>query len=215
MLATVTDAKLTRVTGDPDNPMFKGYTCPKGRALPEIHNNPARLLHSQKRQPDGTYAPIESQRAMDEIAARLQDLIDRHGPRSVAMYLGTNGLPYPASPLMANAFLRGIESPMFFTANTIDQPGKQIALAAHDHWLGGDINFNEADSWMLVGTNPIVPEVGTPGPDGMRYLGGGQVEFPAGNRSNTVQVAVLKLSADDAKAAAVDLARKIGPKIPA
>ncbi|GAB3228636.1 molybdopterin-containing oxidoreductase family protein [Mycolicibacterium hippocampi] len=164
VLATVTDGKLTKVTGDPDNPMFKGYTCAKGRALPEIHNNPARLLHSQKRQPDGTYAPVESERAMDEIAALLRELIDRHGPRSVAMYLGTNGLPYPASPLMANAFLRGIESPMFFTANTIDQPGKQIALAAHGHWLGGDVNFNEADSWLLVGTNPIVSKaIGIPG----------------------------------------------------
>ena len=56
VLATVTDGKLTKVTGDPDNPMFKGYTCAKGRALPEIHNNPDRLLRSQKRQADGTYA---------------------------------------------------------------------------------------------------------------------------------------------------------------
>lgn len=164
VLATVTDGKLTKVTGDPDNPMFKGYTCAKGRALPEIHNNPARLLHSQKRRPDGTYAPVDSERAMDEIADRLRELIDLHGPRSVAMYLGTNGLPYPASPLMANAFIRAIESPMFFTANTIDQPGKQIALSAHGHWLGGDINFNEADSWLLVGTNPIVSKsIGIPG----------------------------------------------------
>lgn len=164
VLATVTDGRLTKVAGDPDNPMFKGYTCIKGRALPEIHNNPARLLHSQKRQADGSYARIASERAMDEIAARLQQLIAEHGPRSVAMYLGTNGLPYPASALMGNAFMRGIESPMFFTANTIDQPGKQIALAAHGHWLGGDIDFNEADSWMLVGTNPLVSKaIGIPG----------------------------------------------------
>ena len=27
--------KLIKVTADPDNPLFKGYTCPKGRALPE------------------------------------------------------------------------------------------------------------------------------------------------------------------------------------
>jgi anaerobic selenocysteine-containing dehydrogenase len=163
-LATVTDGKLTKVTGDPDNPMFKGYTCIKGRALPEIHNNPLRLLHSQKRSADGTYEPIEAQRAMDDIAARLQQLIDTHGPRSVALYLGTNGLPYPASALMANAFIRAIESPMFFTANTIDQPGKQIALAAHGHWLGGDVDFHEADSWMLIGTNPLVSKaIGIPG----------------------------------------------------
>ncbi|OBI82474.1 molybdopterin-dependent oxidoreductase [Mycobacterium sp. E740] len=164
VLATVTDGRLTKVTGDPDNPMFKGYSCAKGRALPEIHNNPHRLLHSQKRKPDGSYAAIEVERAMDEIAAKLQDLITTHGPRSVALYLGTNGLPYPASALTANAFIRAIESPMFFTANTIDQPGKQIALAAHGHWLGGDVNFGEADSWMLIGTNPLVSKaIGIPG----------------------------------------------------
>ncbi|BBY50748.1 molybdopterin-binding oxidoreductase [Mycolicibacterium arabiense] len=164
VLATVVDGRLAKVTGDPDNPMFKGYTCSKGRALPDIHNNPARLLHSQKRQPDGTYAAIDAERATDEIAERLRHLIDTYGPRSVALYIGTNCLPYPASPLTANAFIRAIESPMFFTANTIDQPGKQIALAAHGHWLGGDVPFDEADSWMLVGTNPLVSKaIGIPG----------------------------------------------------
>jgi hypothetical protein len=48
----------------------------------------------------------------------------------------------------------------------------------------------------------------------MRFIGSGQVEFAAGNRSNTVQVAVTKMSADEANAAAVDLARKVGPKVP-
>lgn len=164
VLATVVDGRLAKVTGDPDNPMFKGYTCSKGRALPDIHNNPLRLLHSQKRQPDGDYAAIDAERATDEIADRLRHLIDTYGPRSVALYIGTNCLPYPASPLTANAFIRAIESPMFFTANTIDQPGKQIALAAHGHWLGGDVPFDEADSWMLVGTNPLVSKaIGIPG----------------------------------------------------
>jgi anaerobic selenocysteine-containing dehydrogenase len=171
VLATVVDGRLTKVAGDPDNPMFRGYTCIKGRALPDIHNNPQRLLHSQKRRPDGTYAPMESEQAMDEIAAALQRLIATHGPRSVALYLGTNGLPYPASALMGNAFIRAIGSPMFFTANTIDQPGKQIALAAHGHWLGGDVDFHEADSWMLIGTNPLVSKaIGIPGQNPARGL---------------------------------------------
>ena len=38
------------------------------------------------------------------------------------------------------------------TANTIDQRCKQVALAAHGHWLGGDVDVDEADSWMLIGT---------------------------------------------------------------
>jgi hypothetical protein len=48
----------------------------------------------------------------------------------------------------------------------------------------------------------------------MRLLGGGQVEFAAGNRVNTVQVAVLKLSPDQANSAAINLARKIAPQVP-
>jgi Protein of unknown function (DUF3558) len=58
------------------------------------------------------------------------------------------------------------------------------------------------------------PEAGTPGPDGMQILANGMVEFAAGGRSNTVQVAVLKLLGADADNAAVDLARKIGPQLP-
>jgi hypothetical protein len=58
------------------------------------------------------------------------------------------------------------------------------------------------------------PDPTTPGPDGMRFMGGGGVEFAAGNRSNTVQVAVLRLSVDQANSAAVELARKITPQVP-
>lgn len=59
-----------------------------------------------------------------------------------------------------------------------------------------------------------VPNVSTPGPDGMLLMGGGEVEFAAGNRVNTIQVAVLRLSPDQANSAAIDLARKIAPQVP-
>jgi hypothetical protein len=48
----------------------------------------------------------------------------------------------------------------------------------------------------------------------MRMLASGMVEFPAGGRSNTVQVAVLSLMGDAADNAAIDLARKVGPQLP-
>lgn len=58
------------------------------------------------------------------------------------------------------------------------------------------------------------PDPTTPGPDGMRLMGGGMVEFAAGNRTNTIQVAVLRLSSDQANSAAINLARKIAPQVP-
>ena len=160
ILVTIEDGQVLKVTGDPEAPLYGGYSCPKGRALPEQHNHPERLLHSLKRGPDGSHEPIESEQAMDEIAGKLKDLIERHGPRSLAMYIGTNTLPYPASGGMANALLRAIGSRMFFTANTIDQPGKQIAQAMHGGWVAGQRAFDSADAWLLVGTNPIISKAG-------------------------------------------------------
>ena len=75
-------------------------------------------------------------------------------------------------------------------------------------------NPHTAVNNTLPPPEPGFPEVGTPGPDGMRFLGNGLVEFAAGGRSNTVQVAVLSMAGDEANAAAVELARKIGPQIP-
>ncbi|MCB2076719.1 MAG: molybdopterin-dependent oxidoreductase, partial [Novosphingobium sp.] len=163
ILATVTDGILTEVKGDPDNPLFQGYTCPKGRALPEMHNSPNRLLHSQKRQPDGSFRTIPAGQAMDEVAAKLKAIVDQHGPRAVALYTGTSGQPYPAGQSMSIAFIQAIGSPMFFTPNTIDQPGKQVAAAAHGNWIAGDLDFATADTWLLVGLNPVIAKsVGVP-----------------------------------------------------
>lgn len=75
-------------------------------------------------------------------------------------------------------------------------------------------NPGTARNNILPPPEPGLPDPTTPGPDGMRFMGGGTVEFAAGNRSNTVQVALLRLSADQANSAAVDLARKITPQVP-
>jgi anaerobic selenocysteine-containing dehydrogenase len=150
------NAVVTRVTGDPDNVLYQGYTCPKGRALTEQHNSPKRLLHSQKRQADGSFISLGSEQAMNEVAEKVKALIAQYGPRSIAMYTGTSSFPYPTSPSMANAWLRGIQSPMFFTSGTVDQPGKHIAMALHGTWEAGENVFEESDVFMLVGLNPVI-----------------------------------------------------------
>ncbi len=156
--------KVTKVTGDPDNPLFKGYSCPKGRALPELHNHEGRLLHSLRRTQAGELETVSSGEAAIQIADQLHALIEEHGPRSVAIYVGTPNVAYPAGASVGNAFLRSLGSSMFFTSNTIDQPGKQIAMSAHGKWLGGEPDFDKADAWLLLGGNPIISKsAGIPG----------------------------------------------------
>ena len=171
VLATVSNGKLVRVTGDRDNPLYQGYSCVKGRALPDQHNNPARLLQSLKKGPHGVHQTIKSRTAIDEISERVTDIIEQHGPNSVALYVGTNALPYAVSPGLAHAWLCGIGSSMFFTSNTIDQPGKQIAAALHGGWRAGEQTFESSDTWLLVGLNPVISKsAGVPNHNPARYL---------------------------------------------
>ena len=156
ILVEVEDGLAVKVSGDPSNDFFQGYTCPKGRALPEQHANPSRLLHSMKRDDNGDHHPIPVKQAMDEIADKISAIVAEHGPRSVALYVGTGALPQPAAPRLAGGWLASIGSPMMFSSNTIDQPGKQIALALHGSWKAGEHGFEDADTWLVVGLNTVI-----------------------------------------------------------
>ncbi|MBK7950241.1 MAG: molybdopterin-dependent oxidoreductase [Deltaproteobacteria bacterium] len=142
--------------GDKQNPHSEGFFCLKGKHFPEMHTTPGRLRHSLARDAGGEQRPIEVERALDEIAVRLQAILDRHGPDSVAVYTGTLFYQLPQTAAMATAWMDALRLRLRFSSGTIDQPGKQIAAAAHGVWLGGSHVFDESDVWMLVGTNPLV-----------------------------------------------------------
>jgi len=156
ILVEVEDDRPIRVTGDPDNPAYHGFTCAKGRRLPEQHAHPERLLHSQRRRADGSFEAISSETAMDEVAEKVAELVRRHGPRSVALYVGTYSGPHPASIPSAVGWMLALGTKMVFTSSAIDQPGKHVANAIHGRWLGGSHVFDESDVWLLLGNNPLI-----------------------------------------------------------
>jgi anaerobic selenocysteine-containing dehydrogenase len=170
ILVDVEAGRARRVRGDPDNPGYRGFTCAKGRQLPEQHAHPDRLLRSLAKRADGSHESIGSERAMDEVAARVETLVGEHGPRAVAIYIGTFAGPHPAAAPAAVAWALGLGSRMIFTAASIDQPGKNIANALHGRWLGGSYGFDEADRWLSVGNNPLISNSGGILPDVGRRL---------------------------------------------
>ncbi len=156
---TVEDGKAVKVIGDKENPMYFGYTCVKGRQLPQQHYNPERVLRPQRKR-GNTHETVTSSAALDDIAARLSALIAQHGPRSVALYTATYSFPYPAGSALAGAFMQAIGSAMKFSSGSIDQPGKPMAIAFHGRWSAGPQPFSDSDTWMLVGANPVISKWG-------------------------------------------------------
>ena len=142
--------------GDKENPHSEGFFCLKGKHFPDMHTSPNRLLHSQRRNAEGELEPISAESAMDEVALRLQAILDEHGPGAVAFYTGTFFYQLPQTSAMATAWMNALRIRLRFSSGTIDQPGKQTAAAAHGYWLGGSHVFEESDTWMIVGSNPLV-----------------------------------------------------------
>ena len=58
MIVEVENDKIKSVKGDPDDHLFHGYTCIKGRQMPDMHNLDTRMITSKIRQPDGSFKDI-------------------------------------------------------------------------------------------------------------------------------------------------------------
>jgi len=155
--------RVQAVRGDVTDPVSGGYTCIKGRQLPYQMYGPERLWQSQRRQPDGTFVPIPTAQALDEIADRLRDIIARHGPRAVATYSGNAAFNNSVALPVVRAWHQGIGSPSNYSTLTIDQPAKIIAAVRHGVWGGGGHTFAEADVALSIGNNPIVSSLTLPG----------------------------------------------------
>jgi len=151
------------IRGDPDDPVFAGYTCLKGRQLAAQHTHPARLRHALRRGPDGAFAPIDSHVALDEIAEHLRRIIDRDGPRAVASYMGTYAFQNSAALPVAQAWHQALGSPSYYTSVTLDQPAKTYAWSRVGAWEGGAHGFDDADVLLLLGNNPLVSHYSPPG----------------------------------------------------
>ncbi len=162
MLADVENGRVLAVRGDPQDALYKGYTCIKGRQLAEAHNHETRLHHHQKRGPEGLSA-VAPDAAFDDIAARLQAIVAQHGPNSVAVYSGTYAFQNSAAMFTAHAFARGIGTRNYFTSVTLDQPAKVYTTLRMGHWSGGPNPFSAADVLLVVGNNAIISHYGPVG----------------------------------------------------
>ena len=76
ILVDVEGDEVVRVRGDKEHPFSHGYTCPKGRALPQMHHHPERLERPQIRI-DDRLQPTTWDACLDDLGSRLRTIIER------------------------------------------------------------------------------------------------------------------------------------------
>ncbi|WP_420144267.1 molybdopterin-dependent oxidoreductase, partial [Sphingobium sp.] len=82
IVATQTGPRSAAIRGDDAHPANGGRLCSKGTHLGETVGLNGRLLHPMIGQKRASW-----DRALDLVARKFRDAIDRHGPDSVAFYV--------------------------------------------------------------------------------------------------------------------------------
>ena len=154
--------QVKAVRPDVENSHYGGYTCVKGRQLVEQMYQQERMTSCQKRT-NGGFEAIDSQQALDEVADKLRQIIEKHGPRAVATYNGTYAFQNSAQLAFSRAWHDALGSPSYYTSVTIDQPAKVFVGSRHGYWGGGGHFFEDSDVTLILGNNPMVSQYAPPG----------------------------------------------------
>jgi len=153
----VENDRISKVRGDRDNPKSKGYLCNKAARIPYYAHHRDRLTTPLRRRADGGFDAIDWDTAITEIAARLRDVVDRHGGKSLALY-GGGGQGNHAGGAYATALLRALGSRHVFNALSQEKTG--------DFWVNGHMfgsqtchtaeDVHHCDLLFVIGANPWI-----------------------------------------------------------
>lgn len=156
ILVTVEDTQVTRIEGNPDDVLSKGYICPKATAMAGLHHDPDRLRTPVKRVGD-EFVPIGWDEAFAEVGRRLRAVRKEHGPHAIAMYLG-NPAAHSSSVLYGVLLRVALLTRNFFTASSMDQFPQEFAAwqMYGSNLLMPVADVDRTDRLVILGANPAV-----------------------------------------------------------
>ena len=155
---TLDGDRVTQVRGDDDDVFSRGYVCPKGIALGELHHDPSRLRYPLIRGVDGVHRRATWDEAWAEIGRLLSPVRSESGPESIALYLGNPNAHNVSTTLYGPALIRALGTHQVFTASTVDQMPAQVA-AGLMFGTGLSVPIPDIDRthyFLVLGANPLV-----------------------------------------------------------
>ena len=197
---TIEGARSPAIRGNDADPLSRGYICPKGVSLADIHTDPDRLRRPVRRVgegPDADWEEIGWDEALDLVADGLAGAVNEHGRNAVGVYLGNPNAHSLGSATHGVPIVKSLRTRNRFSATSVDQlPHQFVGWQLYGHQLLLPVPDIDRTSYFLVfGANPMasngslmtVPDF----PDRLRELkarGGRMVVFDP-RRTETAKVA--------------------------
>ena len=154
---TLRGDEVVKVRGDGDDVFSRGFLCPKGVALKDLHEDPDRLRTPLVRGADGELAPASWEEAWALIGDRLTRIAAEHGRDAVGVYIGNPAAHGLAALLYGRVVIKALGTHSVFSASTVDQRPKEIACAL---MFGAPLSVPIPDvdrtmHLLMLGANPL------------------------------------------------------------
>ena len=154
---TTKGEQVVRIRGDMNDPYSKGFICPKGSTLKQLHEDPDRLTSPRIRTEDG-WKDATWDEAFAEIARRLAPIVEAHGRQALGTVLGNPNTHNLGGLLYGRPVLTAVGSTNIFSASTVDQMPKHVSAGLM--WGRPDMfplpDLDRTDYLLMLGANPYV-----------------------------------------------------------
>ncbi|HZW23286.1 molybdopterin-dependent oxidoreductase [Noviherbaspirillum sp.] len=149
--------KVISIRGHDEDVFSRGYICPKGVALKDLHEDPDRLRVPLVKR-DGRFVETSWDEAFAEIERRLPPILAEHGPDAVAALAGNPSVHKIGLIMYFARLARALGTRNLFSASTLDQMPKQLSVGLmFGHWLSFPVpDIERSDFLLIIGANPIV-----------------------------------------------------------
>jgi formate dehydrogenase len=154
---TVEDNRVTKISADKQNPHTWQDFCAKGRTANQLVEHPRRILNPMRRVGD-SYVEAGWDDAINDIATRMNALIDADGPDAVGLYYGNPSGFSSSNIIFMNAWLDAVGTHSRYAVGSVDQNAWHVvAEAMYGSMLMAPVSdIDNCDYFLLVGTNPAV-----------------------------------------------------------
>lgn len=148
--------RVLRVRGDADDPFSRGFVCPKGSTLGDLHHDPDRLRRPLVRR-DGVLVEASWDEAFEEIERRLVPILESQGRQALALLAGNPTTHHLAASLYLRPLIFAAGTRNLYTTSTTDQMPQHVVSGL----VWGDANvfplpdIDRTDHLLMLGANPL------------------------------------------------------------
>ena len=150
--------RITSVRPDDDDVLSRGFVCPKGVAIADVHHDPDRLRQPLVRDREGTLRPATWDEAFAAAASGLDAVRRAHGRDAVAVYMGNPIVHNHGAILLRSGLLKAVGSRNNTSAGSQDTSPR---FAASYYLYGNSLSIPIPDVertqyFLCIGANPMV-----------------------------------------------------------